>query len=58
MLSSLQLGKVAGYDAINIIILKDMKDIKSTPLTGRFNASLSQGIYLNIRNDGDVTAIH
>ena len=38
ILSSLQVGKAAGPDVINNIILKELKDVLSSPLCDLFNA--------------------
>ena len=41
ILSSLQLGKTTGPDAINNRILKELKDVISAPLCDLLNTSLS-----------------
>ena len=58
ILSSLQLGKAAGPDIINNRILKELKDVLSTPLCDLFNGSHSQGKVPNILKEANVTAIH
>ena len=58
LIDSLKNKKSSGYDQINNLLLKDLKDEILKPLTKIFNQSLSDGVFPDRMKSADVVPLY
>ena len=58
LISKLPNIKSSGYDEINNIMLKELKDVISTPLADIFNSSLNTGVFPDLMKLGEIVPLH
>ena len=58
LISKLPNKRSSGHDCINNILLKELKEIISAPLTDIFNSSLQSGVFPDLMKLGEVVPLH